>query len=233
MMLTEESAFAGIQSNPDSNISEGDDTLELYADVFAGNLSRLMVNQGISNARLARLLVPERSREAIGQWRRGAIPSYDTIMMLCIILKCKLSDFQTPLTTLAEPMLPLTAWARREGIPVQRARDLFALRLMTGERNTPYTTLIPATLQAPADSKQLVQMAKCRPRWVPIFHENFARLVKEQQTSHTDIAGRVGVTYDAVSHWMKRRNYPKESRLPLIARALGVPIHELIGDMPL
>ena len=128
-------------------------------------------------------------------------------------------------------MLPLSTWAHREGIPVGRARDLFALRLLQGEQHTGFTILVPEALRAPPDSKRLVLMAKRRPRWVETFHENFPRLLTEAAVTHSHIANKSKVQSSAVLHWAQRRNYPEAKRLPLIAKALGVSLQELAGHV--
>jgi transcriptional regulator with XRE-family HTH domain len=204
---------------------------------FAANLAAIMDRQGINNARLARWLGV--SREIVGQWRKGeARPTEDHFDALRIALQCTRDDLVAQCPQ-AEDVLPITAWARREGIPIQRAKDLFALRILTGERNTPFTTLVPTHLTVPRDmdSKRAVLMAKRRPRWVPIFHSNFPRLVKARGMDYMTIAKAVGVTEWAVSNWASSqmsgqiRYYPTQERLPHIAEALGVPIRALIGDM--
>jgi transcriptional regulator with XRE-family HTH domain len=88
-----------------------------------------------------------------------------------------------------------------------------------------------AAIQAPADSKNLVLRAKRRPRWVDTFHENFPRLLAESAATHSQLAIKTKVNSSAVLHWAQRRNYPARTRLPLIAKALGVSLQELAGHV--
>jgi len=199
---------------------------------FADNLSRLMTEQGLSNARLARWLSV--SREIIRQWRnRKTAPSEEHFEALCAALQCQDDDLLTQHATPPQPMLPIGEWARREGIPCQRARDLFALRILTGEKRTAFETLVPVEAKAPPESKNLVLVAKRRPRWVPTFHANFPRLMEQSTVDRTTLGLMVGVQSNAVYHWLKGRNYPEERRLPEIAHALGISIDKLIGDAEL
>lgn len=207
---------------------------------FADNLSAIMESKGVKNARLARWLGV--SREIVGQWRRGnaegeaVYPNREHFEALCCALECEEDDLLQPQES-PQGWMPIAAWARREGIPTQRARDLFEWRILSGERRTPHTILVPVELKAPPESlgkrPKIVLMAKRRPRWVPIFHANFPRLVKEAGITYTAIGEQVGVQSNSVSHWANARNYPDQSRLPLIAKALGVPMQALIGDMRL
>ena len=191
-----------------------------------------MTEQGLSNARLARWLSV--SREIIRQWRsRKTAPSEEHFEELCAALRCTDDDLLTQYTEPQIPMLPIGDWARREGIPCQRARDLFALRILGGERRTAFETLVPVEAKAPPDSKNLVLVAKRRPRWVPAFHANFPRLMDQAPVDRTTLGLMVGVQSNAVYHWLKGRNYPEERRLPEIAQALGVRVDELIGEAEL
>ena len=180
------------------------------------------------------------SRAAIYQWREGKWPTDENFEALCVCLQCQPNDLLTNQGREKTKML-LSTWAKREKIPTARARDLFDLRILTGETRTRTSILVPSHLKAPADSKQMVLMAKVRPRWVPMFQENFPRLLMKaremqqpRQRSVTSIVCEAaGVRPSAVFHWARRRNYPKEERLPRIAQALGVTMQELVGDIRL
>ena len=196
---------------------------------FAANLSWMMQQRGLSSFRLAKHLGI--SRQAVHSWLQGKTrPSDANFLGLCVALRCEGQELleQRPATP---AMLPISEWARREGVPVGRARDLFALRLLQGEHHTGFTILVPAAIQAPPDSKNRVLMAKRRPRWVDTFHENFPRLLAESAATHSQLAIKTKVNSSAVLHWVQRRNYPEAKRLPLIAKALGVSLQELAGHV--
>lgn len=194
------------------------------------NLTRLMLERGLSDARLGALIGI--SRQAVYCWRQGInAPNDENLGALCVALQCERSDFLRPVPPPSEPMMLIGDWARRENIPLLRARDLFALRILTGEVRTDYTIRVPVTLRAPADSKTLVTMTKKRPRWVPIFQANFPRLMKESALSESEMGRRIGVNPSAVRHWVHLRNYPARERLPLIAKALRVTVHDLAGHV--
>lgn len=197
---------------------------------FAGNLARLMVQRGLNNARLSNHLGV--TRQAVQRWVRSkGCPTEENLAALCVALRCTMADLLTKPRRQAVKMLPLTAWAKRENIPLTRARDLFALRLLSGEQHTPFTILVPEALHAPEDSKKMVLMAKRRPGWVPTFQDNFRRLMTETATTCSQISAKIGVGPGAVMHWMHNRNYPHRDRLPQIAMALGVTVQELAGNI--
>jgi len=198
---------------------------------FAENLFRQMKRQGVSTRQLAEWL--NISYQSIYQWREGKWPTDENFEALCVCLQCQPDDLLTKARDRTE-MLLLSAWAKREKIPTARARDLFDLRILNGETRTKKSILVPPHLKAPEDSKQLVLMAKVRPRWVPNFQENFPRLLKGANgRSMVAVGAAVGVKPSAVFHWAKRKNYPKEERLPKIAEALGVTMQDLVGDIRL
>jgi transcriptional regulator with XRE-family HTH domain len=197
---------------------------------FAGNLTRLMEQRGLNNARLSSHLGV--TRQAVQRWvRQKGNPTEENLAALCVALRCALDDLLIKSRQPETKMLPLTAWAKREDIPLTRARDLFALRLLSGEQHTPFTILVPEALRAPEDSKKMVLMAKRRPGWVPIFQENFPRLMSESAITCSQISVEIGVGSAAVMHWMHKRNYPHRDRLPQIAIALGVTVQELAGNI--
>lgn len=196
---------------------------------FAANLTFLMNRAGLRNARLARWMGV--SRETVGQWRKGkAMPSEDRLAALCIALRCQPADLLH--SRADEPdLLRLVEWAKRENIPCKRARDLFALGILSGERRTAFDILVPIDLKAPPDSKTRVTMAKVRPPWVAVFHSNFPRLFEESQIDRGDLADEVGVHSSAIAHWLRGRNYPLSERIPDIAKALGVSVTQLVGEI--
>lgn len=196
---------------------------------FPANLAWMMQQRGLSVLRLARHLGI--SRQAVHGWLQGdARPTDENFQALCIALRCAPAELLVRRRA-GPAMLSISEWARREGIPVGRARDLFALRLLRGEQNTGFTILVPKRLRAPYDSKRLVLMAKRRPRWVETFHSNFPRLLTAAEVTHSEVADRTKVKTAAVMHWVQQRNYPERHRLPLIAKVLGVSLQELAGHV--
>lgn len=196
---------------------------------FAANLAWMMQQRGLSSLRLSGYLGI--SRQAVHSWLQDDTrPTDEHFQGLCIALHCEPGELLARRRA-APAMLTISEWARREGIPVGRARDLFALRLLQGEQNTGFTILVPKRLRAPRDSKRLVLMAKRRPRWVETFHSNFPRLLAEASVTHSHVASKTQVKSAAVLHWAQQRNYPERHRLPLIAKVLGVSLQELAGHI--
>ena len=63
-----------------------------------------------------------------------------------------------------------------------------------------------------------------RARWIRLIREALERRGMKQ----VDLADRCEVKEPTVSYWLaKDGGYPEDSRLPLIARALGVPLPDL------
>jgi len=196
---------------------------------LAANLTWLMRDRGLSNYRLS--FVIGVTRQALHRWTSGqGSPTEDNLDALCVALRCTRDDLLTKQKRQSN-MLSIQEWARRENIPVQRAKDLFALRILTGEKHTQFTTLVSARKKAPEDSKRLVLLAKRRPRWVPIFQRNFPLLLKKSGIAYSAISAKTGVQPAAVMHWVHGRNYPSRDRLPLIAEALGVSVQSLVGHV--
>ena len=196
---------------------------------FPANLAWMMQQRGLSNLRLSRYLGI--SRQAVHNWLLGQTrPTEENFAALCVALRCESAELLAKRRA-GPAMLTISEWARREGIPIGRARDLFALRLLQGEQNTGFTILVPKRLRAPRDSKRLVLMAKRRPRWVETFHTNFPRLLTAAAVTHSEVASKTKVKSAAVLHWAQQRNYPERQRLPLIAKVLGVSLQELAGHV--
>ena len=55
-----------------------------------------------------------------------------------------------------------------------------------------------------------------------------ARLRREHGMTQADLANQMGVTDKAVSKWERDRSCPDLHSLPRLARALGVPVEELL-----
>jgi transcriptional regulator with XRE-family HTH domain len=187
-----------------------------------------MEQRGLNDADLGDLVGAK--RQAVHRWRSGGYPSEEHFDAICVALNCTPDQLLTRQPH-APPMLTINEWARRENIPVPRAKDLFALRLLTGETHTARTILVPERVRAPEHSKKLVLMAKRRPRWVPTFHANFPRLMQQSGLSFALVGEKTGVNSTAVRHWVHGRNYPMRDRLPLIAKVLRVSVQELVGPI--
>jgi len=202
--------------------------------VFAANLDRLMTEHGLSNARLSKWV--GLSRQIIGQYRLGrTLPSEQTLELLSKALQCDKDEFfVAQKRQRGGVMIPLAEWARRENIPVSRARNLFQLGLLSGAVRTEVGSMIvPERMHAPAGSKRAVRVAKVRPHWVPNFWTNFRVFLDQCRRDRPDIEHWVAysaeVSLVAVYCWNNRVNYPKETRLPAIAAALGCTVAELIA----
>lgn len=259
-------------------------------DNFAANLRSLMKERGLNDSKVGFALGI--SRQAVHQWRSGnGHPSEQNLENLCVVLDCKMADLlkESPRN---DTLMEIEAWARREKIPVTRARDLFALNIIPGATHTPFTTLVPRHASAPMmeagnleyvwedarysvrseclgdlgviwqegtdwlaqfgrvkfgpftdqreavnallrhkSSKTLVLYAKRRPRWVQTFQQNFPTMMRKSNGDPASLGAQVGVHASSVQAWLDGRNYPRGDRLPDIAKALGVPLHELAGTV--
>jgi len=197
--------------------------------VFAANLDRLMTRQGIRNSALAKAVGV--SREMVAVWRRGkSLPAPERGEALTEALQCTEAELFEDVGDESPPMLPIAQWAKREDIPVGRARSLFELGLLTGSIGSEGgVQLVPVTLRAPADSKHLVRVAR-RPGWVAAFAVNLDGRMREMSMSNAEMAEATGVGQCAVTHWRSGRGYPLTHRLPVIAQKLGCEVDDLIAE---
>lgn len=189
-----------------------------------------MIERGLSNSRLSEWIGV--SRETVSKYRSGRYwPGDAYIELLCKALQCEAQDLFAE-SPPSPPMIRISEWARREEIPVTRARDLFKYGVLHGAVQTEVgDMIIPESLTAPADSKTLVRIAKVRPPWVPAFWTNFPILLgRKEKARKRDIASAAGVSSGAMWQWMHLMSYPKEERLPDIASALGCSVDDLIAD---
>lgn len=60
------------------------------------------------------------------------------------------------------------------------------------------------------------------------IHDRITKLREACDLSQEQLADAVGVDKTAVSHWENRIARPDQSRLPLVAKALGVSVDELL-----
>lgn len=197
------------------------------SEIFAANLDRMMIERGLSNSRLSEWIGV--SRETVSKYRSGRYWPGD-IEVLCKALQCETKDLLDA-SPPSPPMIRISEWARREDIPLTRARDLFLYGVLHGAVQTEVgDMIIPESLTAPVDSKMLVRIAKVRPPWVPAFWTNFPILLNRKRQRKRDIANAAGVSSGAMWQWMNLMSYPKEERLPDIASALGCSVADLIAD---
>lgn len=70
-------------------------------------------------------------------------------------------------------------------------------------------------------------MANCS----DILSENLGRLIRERQTSKTEVAAKAGISASYLSQIISKTNKsPELKRLEAIARVLGVTVSELFQD---
>ena len=63
------------------------------------------------------------------------------------------------------------------------------------------------------------------------FGENIRKLRIEHGLTQEKLADFLGVSFQAVSKWENGDSMPDITRLPSLAKALGVSIDELLSDM--
>ena len=62
-----------------------------------------------------------------------------------------------------------------------------------------------------------------------ILSGNIARYRKEQNLTQTELASKLGITYQAVSKWETEQSIPDTALLPNLAQALNISIDKLFG----
>ena len=126
-------------------------------------------------------------------------------------------------------LLPL--WAKREGIPVTRAKDLFELGLLLDAIQTPFCVLVPTKTKVP-DSKRLVALTKRRPQWGIMGWDGFAGRLNEamarRPVSNSELAKALRVNVGTVLHWKAGRRVPEENKLPRIAKVCECNVETLL-----
>jgi transcriptional regulator with XRE-family HTH domain len=201
------------------------------ASVFAANLDRLMTMQGMRNAALAQTVGV--SRQIVSQWRQGlTMPSsQEREELIATALGCKPRDLYAEIIQETPPMLPISQWAKREGIPVGRAKSLFDLGILEGHIGGAVGEmyLVPYMAHAPANSKKIVREAR-RPQWIAAFSVNLDLLMRETGMSNSSMGLFTGVGTWAVVNWRSGRGYPLTDRLELIAQRLGCTLEALLRE---
>jgi transcriptional regulator with XRE-family HTH domain len=198
------------------------------AELFATNLDRLMTMRSMRNAALAQAMGV--SRQIISKWRQGAItPDPTRLAVMADILGCSKDDFFSMEVVDLPPMLPISQWAKREGIPINRARSLFDLGILEGSTGggVGEVQLVPIAIRAPSNSKRQVREMH-RPGWIEAFRVNLDWRMRETKTSNTKMAKATGVGFCAVSHWRSGKGYPLLPRLPVIAQQLNCTLDDLL-----
>lgn len=199
-------------------------------NVFAANLDRLMTIRGMRNAALAQ--AAEVSRQTISQWRQGlTVPTPDREVKIADALRCSRTELYSEIRVETPPMLPISQWAKRERIPIGRAKSLFDLGILTGSTGggVGEMHLVPIGIHAPADSKHIVRAAR-RPNWIAAFAINLDWRMRFTQINNQTMALDTNVGEWAVTNWRSGRGYPLTERLPLIAQCLGCTIEELLAE---
>jgi transcriptional regulator with XRE-family HTH domain len=201
------------------------------ASVFAANLDRLMTMQGMRNAALAQAV--NVSRQIVSQWRQGlSMPtSQDREEMIAAALGCEPDELYAEIIQETPPMLPISQWAKREGIPVGRAKSLFDLGILEGHIGGAVGEmyLVPFTARAPINSKKLVREAR-RPQWIAAFSVNLDLLMRQTGMSNSTMGLFTGVGGWAVINWRSGRGYPVTDRLELIAQRLECTLERLVAE---
>lgn len=64
------------------------------------------------------------------------------------------------------------------------------------------------------------------------FGPRLRRLLDDRELRASELARRVGVSANSVSSWTCGRSLPSGERLPAVARALGIGVGELLGEVP-
>jgi transcriptional regulator with XRE-family HTH domain len=206
--------------------------IERNVGVFARNLDRLMTRRGIRNSTLAQIVGV--SREMVSVWRQGkSLPAPERGDVLARALNCTEAELFEDVADDLPPMLPIAQWAKRENIPVGRAKSLFERGILSSDDciigDDDGVHLVPVQLRAPPNSKHLVRVAQ-RPAWVMAFAVNLDGRMREMSMQNSEMAEATSVGQCAVTHWRSGRGYPLTKRLPLIADKLGCTVDDLLAE---
>jgi transcriptional regulator with XRE-family HTH domain len=206
---------------------------DLTTPLHITNLNRLMTKHGFDVDSLARHL--KVAVAMVCEWMNGNPPSTDDAVAICDYIKHRHGVQYTTNDIFGLPdLLPLRAWARREAIPVTRAKALFELQLLAGAVESSFGLLIPSEIIAPDDSKRLVSLCRRRPEWGILgldgFHHRLNGILNERGISNTTLADGVDVNLTTVSHWRTGERTPDEANMQKIAKVCGCKIEDLIFD---
>ena len=204
--------------------------MERNAGVFAANIDRLMTLHGMRNTALAKAVGV--SRQMVSQWRQGiSLPWPDRETAIAGALNCHVNELFAETEQETPPMLPIAQWARRENIPVGRAKSLFDLGILTGSTGGAIGEmhLVPVEARAPRNSKHAVRAAR-RPDWHATFAINFDCRMRLAAISSLAMGVYTGVGHCAVTHWRSGRGFPMTERLPLIAQHLNCTVEDLLRE---
>lgn len=195
--------------------------------VFAANFDRLMTREGKRNSTLAREI--KTSRQIVSLWRQGrATPVEAWDAKIAHALNCDIKDLWQPVIEkdkVFRAMIPVTKWAIREGIPLNRARNLFLRGILDGAVFGD-VMLIPLDVHAPVDSKTIVRQAATDPvlSWFPI---NLAALLDDEDWDEDTFAARLDVSVSLLEHWLSGRVFPPKHRLAGLAKSLQCKVKDL------
>jgi transcriptional regulator with XRE-family HTH domain len=195
--------------------------------VFAANFDYLMTRAGKRNSTLAREIGT--SRQMVSLWRQGrAAPVREWDAKIAKALNCDVNDLWQTLVEkdkLPSVMIPVTKWAIREGIPLNRARNLFLRGVLDGAVFGE-VILIPLDVHAPANSKALVRRAAVNPvvSWFPV---NLTALLDAEDWDEDAFAARLGVSATLLRQWLDGRVFPAKERLSSLAKSLQCKVKDL------
>jgi transcriptional regulator with XRE-family HTH domain len=208
---------------------------ELTHPIYSSNIIKLMKKHDITKEALAERI--NRPVEYVEKWLilddsmiNHLHMSANDIYGLMDTFSCSEKDiFETPEQI---ETMSLNEWARREGVPSTRAKDLFELNIIDGAIHTEYGILVKTDVFVPKNSKQLVTMTKKRPKYGSYNWGEFAQRLSQAMeicgVSNTTMAEATGVVPTTVSHWRAGVRTPSENKLPTIAKFCQSSIEYLV-----
>lgn len=190
--------------------------------VFLANVDRVMTEKGLRNACVARTV--NVSRQMVSLWRRGvSVPSVSHQMAIADALGCDWETLNQASRQEKSPMMLLTLWARREDIPLTRARTLFASGVLTGQVGH----LVPVEQRAPRESKRIVSFV--RRRLLFNFAVRLNRRLCRLEMSDAELAKRLNVPARKVMEWRSGRDrISMAAHLADIADILSCDMSDLV-----
>lgn len=199
---------------------------DLLKPPYAVNLKNLMEARRFHETFLAARLnmtLPE-----VREFLDGVVePSGAVLSHLADILECTENDILE-----APDVLTVSAWAKKEDIPITRAIDLFELGLLSGAITTDFGLLVPASIKAPPESKQLVSQTK-RAIWgrdaeaKNLFVQNLKVLQGVYKLANVSLAENLDVQPATISHWRSGLRTPEATNLAKIGKIFGRTVDDL------